>query len=522
MQTCLPPNLRDTILSDLAAPGFHLQVRLVSTRHRHHGPSSHSSPVTATLRPERGSEQALTDLPDSLSVDNDGSLVFGGIRCDELVRERPTPLYVYSADQIRKNYRRMAGAFEECLEARWRIFYAYKGNSSPAVCTVVHSEGAGAEVISYGELDQALEYGVDAREIVFNNVVKTKKELDRAVAAGVGLIIVDSETEFDLLDQIASDRGKVVDIGIRVRPNITAGFHGHVQTADNTTKFGFGPDALDKMVRRAKRSRALRVTAVHVHLGSQICDLGKYEAAAEFVFKLTKELRHRHGLPIGIVDLGGGMGIQDDDGKRFAFDFAGLATMLQESLEKTIGPDPADWPALYFEPNRAVVGDAGVLLGRIVSLKEDVGRIFVGTDTGFSAFVRPMLYGARHEIRSAKAPFPAEPVTCDVVGPLCESGDTLGADIPLAEPEPGDVLVVFDCGAYGFAQSSRYGSLPRSGEILVDGGTAYEIRSPESYQDLNRLAKIPPHLDARTSAPGVGDRRPVVARASRQAVSSSI
>ena len=478
--------------------------------------------MTGTLRPERGSEQAPVDLPDGLSVDKDGSLVFGGIRCDELVRDRPTPLYVYSADRIRKNYRRMAGAFGEHLRARWRIFYAYKGNPSPAVCAVVHGEGAGAEVVSYGELEQALEYGVDAGDVVFNNVVKTKNALDRAVSAGVRLIVVDSETEFDLLDQIASDRGKVVDIGLRVRPGITAGFHEHVQTADNTTKFGFSREALDRVVRRAKASETLRVTAVHVHLGSQICDLDTYEAAAGFVFQITRELRQQHGLPIDIVDLGGGMGIQDDDGERFVFDFAGLATMLQECLEKTIGPNPAVWPALYFEPNRAVVGDAGVLLGRIVSCKEDVGRVFVGTDTGFSAFVRPMLYGARHEIRSAKAPFPAEAVICDVVGPLCESGDTLGVDVPLAAPEPGDVLVVFDCGAYGFAQSSRYNSLPRPGEILIDGGAAYEIRSPESYQDLNRLAKVPPHLDARPGAEEIGDDRPVVARSSRRTVSSSI
>ena len=157
-----------------------------------------------------------------------------------------------------------------------------------------------------------------------------------------------------------------------------------------------------------------------------------------------------------------------------------------------------------------------------MSRKEDVKRVFVGTDTGFSAFVRPMLYGARHEIRSAKDPFPAEPVTCDVVGPLCESGDTLGANVPLADPEPGDVLVVFDCGAYGFAQSSRYCSLPRPGEILVDGGTPYEIRSPESYQDLNRLATVPPHLEAGPSPTGAGEYRPVAAQAPRQTASSSV
>ena len=462
------------------------------------------------MRPRHDIVKAQSDLPDCLSLDEDGGLVFDGIRCDELVRDRPTPLYIYSAAQIRANYRRMVGAFEECLSAKWRIFYAYKGNPAPAVCAVLHNEGAGAEVVSKGELQQALDYGVEAREIVFNNVAKTREELALAVDKGVHLIIVDSETEFDLLARIASDKGRVQNIGLRVRPGITAGFHSHVRTADNTTKFGFSRRALGEMIRKAKRSEALQLRAVHVHLGSQISDLGKYEDAATFAFEVTKDLRREHGFPIDIVDLGGGMGIEDDDGNRAVFDFAGLARRLQKSLEMTIGPTPDDWPALYFEPNRALVGNAGVLLGRIVSRKEDVGRVFVGTDTGFSAFVRPMLYGARHEIRSAKDPFPAKPVSCDVVGPLCESGDTLGEGIPLADPQLDDVLVVCDTGAYGFAQTSRYNSLPRPGEMLVDNGTAHEIREPESYADLNKLARVPTHLTAKPSANGVGGRRAVV------------
>lgn len=451
--------------------------------------------------------KAPNDLPGCFSRDEDGGLVFDGIRCDELVQGRQTPLYVYSAAQVRANYRRMVDAFREHLSARWRVFYAYKGNPSPAVCQVLHNEGAGAEVFSDGELRQALDHGVEARDIVFNNVVKTEEELTRAVKEDVHLTIVDSETEFDLLDRIASGEGRVVDIGFRVRPGITAGFHEHVRTADSSTKFGFSPEALGRMILRAKGSDALRVRAVHVHLGSQICDLNKYEDAARFAFGVTRELRQAHGFPIDIVDLGGGMGIQDDDGKRVVFDFAGLARRLQQSVEETIGPNAADWPILYFEPNRALVGSAGVLLGRIVSLKEDVGRLFVGTNTGFSAFARPMLYGAHHEIRSAKDPFPAEPVTCDIVGPLCESGDTLGKDVPLAPPETNDLLVVFDAGAYGFALTSRYNSLPRPGEMLIDNGIGHMIREPETYDDINRLARIPPHLSAGPSASGSGGHR---------------
>ena len=249
---------------------------------------------------------------------------------------------------------------------------------------------------------------------------------------------------------------------------------------------------------------------MHVHLGSQISDLGKYKDAATFAFTVANELRRDHGFPIDIVDLGGGMGIEDGNGQRVTFDFVGLARTLRESLKATIGPAPDDWPVLYFEPNRALVGNAGILLGHIVSRKEDVDRIFVGTNTGFSAFVRPMLYGARHEILSVKDPFPAEPDICEVVGPLCESGDTLGTDIPLADPKPGDILVVCDAGAYGFAQTSRYNSLPRPGEVLIDNGVVHVIREPERYCDLNKLAHVPPHLVSKPSANGAGGRRALV------------
>lgn len=437
------------------------------------------------------------NLPPSVSLASDGQLVFDGFRCDELVKGRRTPLYVYSAAQMRTNYRRMSGAFRNHLSASWRIFYAYKGNPSPAVCQVLHNEGAGAEVISEGELRQALEHGVIAKDdIVFNNVVKTKSELNLAVKENVHLIIIDSETEFDALEKIAVEQRTTVDIGFRVRPGISAGFHRHVQTADLETKFGFSIEALKKILPRAKESEALRFRAVHVHLGSQICDLDKYEQAAKFAFDLTRQLRDEQKFAIDIVDLGGGMGIQDEKGNRVTFDFDGLAKRLQRALETSLGSRRADWPALYFEPNRALVGNAGILLGRVVSKKRDVGRLFVGTDTGYSALVRPMLYGAYHEIRSAKDPFPVAPEICDIVGPLCETGDVLGKGVPLANPEIDDVLVVFDAGAYGFAQASRYTSLPRPGERLIDNGIDYEIRKPEEYEDLNYQTYVPRHLQS--------------------------
>jgi diaminopimelate decarboxylase len=423
---------------------------------------------------------------------------FDGFNCSALAQKFGTPTYVYSARAIRANYHNMVQCLSQHITSATEIHYAYKGNSSPAICKLLHNEGAGAEVVSLGELHEALLLGVPPRRIIFNNVVKTDEELEYAIQAGIGMIVIDSDTELDAIQRIAASAGRKVSAGIRIRPNVRAGFHEHVSTGHEETKFGFSPEAADRMAKRAAAAPNIQLRGLHSHIGSQACDPQQFLEAADVVFDLARRFRADYKLPIEVVDLGGGMGIQAEDHARVTFAFAELAKGLEERLGKQFAADAR--PTLYFEPNRVLVGDAAILLGRVISIKKDVGRTFVGCDIGYSSFIRPMLYGAYHDIRNVRYPWPANPVLCELVGSLCESGDVLGKDRPLPAPAVGDVLALMDAGAYGYAQSSQYNSRPRPLEVLIDRGETFVIRERESLADVLGRFEIPAHILA-TSEP---------------------
>jgi diaminopimelate decarboxylase len=438
--------------------------------------------------------QTLPTFPPSVTVDDAGRMRFEGLLCSALAEQYGTPAYVYSAPAIRANYRAMDQAIGRRLTSPYEIFYAYKGNSCPAVCKVLHNAGAGAEVVSLGELHQALLLGVPPRRIVFNNVVKTDEELEYAIRAGIGLIVIDSESELEAIGRIAGRLRRVAEVAFRVRPFVRAGFHKHVSTGHEETKFGFSAEALEDVTRQAAACRQVRVRGLHTHIGSQNCDPGKFLEAADVVFSLTRRFRERFGFPVEVVDLGGGMGIQNEDLLRVAFDFDALALGVEERLAAAFAP--SERPAVFFEPNRILVADASILLGRVVSLKQDVGKRFVGVDIGYSTFVRCMLYGAFHDLRNVDDPCPDHPVPCEVIGPLCETGDVLGSNLPLPPPKVGDVLALLDAGAYGYAQASHYNSRPRPVEVLVDGGETFVVRHRETLADVLGRFEIPAHLQA--------------------------
>jgi diaminopimelate decarboxylase len=434
----------------------------------------------------------LPELPSCISYDRSKGLLMDGIPCCQLADMFGTPSYCYSASAIRDSYRRFARALDRHLVGPWSIFYAYKGNASPALCKIIHNEGAGAEVMSMGELRQALALGVPPDSIIFNGIVKTDEELDYAIRSGIALIIIDSDTELDAIERIASANHAKVDVAFRVRPDITAGFHSHVSTGHRRTKFGFSKPALKDILRRAAASPSVCVRGIQTHIGSQVPDTREFLKAADVMFQIAVEVRDELGITVDLVDLGGGMGIQGADRSRVSFDFDALAEGVAERAAYYFREDLA--PKVCFEPSRSIVGEAAILLGRVISLKDDVGKLFVGTDVGYNSFVRCMLYGAFHDLRNVKDPCPQEPRICEVVGPICESGDVLVSDHPFATPAIGDVIALLDVGAYGYAMASQYNSRPRPPEILIDEGTPYLIRHRETYSDMLGRYEIPPHL----------------------------
>lgn len=417
---------------------------------------------------------------------------FDGFSCAELAAKFGTPSYIYSARAIRANYQVMSKCLAEHISSPVEVHYAYKGNSSPAICKLLHNEGAGAEVVSLGELRLALMLGVPPGRIIFNNIVKTEEELEYAIRARIAMIVIDSDTELDAIQRIGAAANHTVSVGIRVRPNVRAGFHEHVSTGHEETKFGFSRESAAAIAQRAAAMPNIQLRGLHAHIGSQATEPKLFLEAADVVFDLARQFRAGYGHPIEAVDLGGGMGIQAEDHARVTFNFAQLAQGLEARLAQQFKRE--ERPTLFFEPNRVLVGDTSILLGRVVTIKRDVGRIFVGCDIGYSSFIRPMLYGAYHDIRNVREAVPANPVLCELVGSLCESGDVLGKDRPLPDPQVGDVLALMDAGAYGYAQSSQYNSRPRPVEVLIDCGETFVIRERESLSDVLGRYEIPAHI----------------------------
>ncbi|MFL5615775.1 MAG: diaminopimelate decarboxylase [Gemmatimonadaceae bacterium] len=400
-----------------------------------------------------------------------GALKCEGVPLVAIAEAAGTPSYVYSASTIRNRYELLT---ETLAPVPHRIHYTLKANSNRAILRLVRSLGAGADVVSGGELFRALRAGFAGDDIIFGGVGKTERELEEALDARVLLINVESEHELQLIEAIAGRRRLRAPISIRVNPEITVdAAHQYIRTGERGHKFGVPFDDARRIAEIAARSPHLRLLGLDMHLGSQLSRVDPYRIGTERLTTLASELARAGIDSLRYLDIGGGLGVRYDseeppDLARFANSV--LPLVAESGLQ------------LIMEPGRFVVGNAGVLLARVLYRKHSGGKEYVITDAGMTELLRPSHYGAFHRIEAVEEK--RERIRADVVGPVCESGDFLALDRELDSVEPGDLLAVFDVGAYGFVMASNYNSRPRGAEILVDGDRFAVVTRRESYETL--------------------------------------
>jgi diaminopimelate decarboxylase len=359
------------------------------------------------------------------------------------------------------------------------IHYALKANSTIAIVRLLRGLGANADANSGGEVEVALRAGFIPQQIVFTGVGKTDAELAHAIDLGVKSINAESRGELERIDRIACSRDTRARVALRVNPNIDAKSHPHISTGLQTNKFGIPLNEVRNLCRTLRSRSGLEIAGLHVHVGSQIVDLEPLRNATRALVTLARELRDE-GITIDHLDLGGGLGISyDGQPAPGADDYA--AALLPLVSDSGLG--------IILEPGRAILGPSAVLVAQVIDVKcQPGGKRFVILDAGMTELIRPMLYGAYHRIEPVVLDVAGGPtITADVVGPLCESSDTLGRDRTLQELRAGDLVAVFDVGAYGSVMASNYNRRPMPAEVLVTDGNAALIRRRQTIDDLVAL-----------------------------------
>jgi len=394
-----------------------------------------------------------------------------------LAKKYGTPLYVYSAGQILDRYQLFSDAF---AHRDHLICYSVKANSNLSILKLLAHCGSGFDIVSGGELQRILEVDKKAaHRVVFSGVGKTAPEIDLALAAGILIFNVESESEVALLAERASKRRVRARVALRVNPDVFAETHPYISTGLREHKFGIDIKAARPVYQEIKRSRYLDPIGISVHIGSQIQTAEPFGAALAGVAQLVRELG-ADGIQIKFVDAGGGLGIDYRSGVPTfdpAAEMAKYAAAVERSLEGLR-------VRLLLEPGRFLIAQAGALLARVLVVKRNGTKTFVITDAGMNDLIRPALYQAHHEILPVIQNPKAEPTVVDIVGPVCETGDFFARDREIPEVKEGDLVAILDTGAYGMSLSSNYNSRPRPAEVLVEGKRARLIRRRETIRDL--------------------------------------
>ncbi len=411
-----------------------------------------------------------------------GELWCEGVRVEEVARKAGTPLYLYSTNTILDHYRKVKQAFHP---VNGLICFALKSNSNLAVARLLAKAGSGFDVVSGGELRRALKAGADPRKIVFASVGKTPEEIALAVKSRILFFNVESAPELEAIEQACQRLGRQQRVSLRMNPDVDPHTHSFITTGHGASKFGIDLKTVEALLRRHREFPHLRFEGLHLHIGSQILEARPFRDAIRKALALIERVR-KAGVPITTLNIGGGLGIVYHREKpQTAADYARSVLPLLKGKRLKI----------ILEPGRFIVGNSGILLTRVLYIKESNRHRFAIIDAGMNDLIRPSLYGAYHEIQPVRQRKTGRAkVRYDVVGPVCESGDFLAKNRPLAPLASGDLLAVMGAGAYGFVMSSNYNSRPRAAEVLVRGSRWHVIRRRETFADLTRGETLPAFL----------------------------
>ncbi len=413
----------------------------------------------------------------------DGVLCAEGVRLDKLAKQVGTPFYCYSTATLERHYKVFAGA----LPQGSLVAYAVKANDNLAVLKTLAKLGAGADVVSGGELAKALAAGIPANRIVFSGVGKTKAEMRAGLEAGIYQFNVESEPELVALNEVALEAGKRAAVSLRINPDVDARTHAKINTGTAETKFGIPFAHAREAYAHAATLKGVEIVGVDVHIGSQITELEPFEQAFTIVGDLIATLR-ADGHAISRLDLGGGLGVPYENNNEPPPDPRAYGAMVTR-VTQDFGCK------LSFEPGRLIAANAGVLVSEVIYVKRGDAKTFLIIDAGMNDLVRPAMYDAFHEIVAVRQPVPGSPrPKYDVVGPVCETSDLFASDRPLPELKSGDLVAILTAGAYGAVMAGDYNARPRIPEVLVAGEQWGIVRPRESYADLIAKDRIPDWL----------------------------
>jgi diaminopimelate decarboxylase len=402
-----------------------------------------------------------------------------------LPEEHGTPLYVYSEQTILDHYRRLNSVLEPLDR---EICYAVKANSNLAILRILAEEGAGFDIVSGGELYRIITAGGDPVKCTFAGVGKTRDEIAYALYNNIGSFNIESEQELLAIDEVASSLDRKAPIAVRVNPDVDAKTHKYISTGKSENKFGIGLDRVEAVYEMAAGLKHLELTGLQTHIGSQITEPKPFADAIDKIVPVAQHLRDRFG--IRFFSIGGGIGIvyqgSLESGDQVWWQQKENQAMTIEEYAEAVVPrlQPLRMRVLL-EPGRLLVGNAGVLLTRVLYLKKTPNKVFIIVDAGMNDLIRPALYQGYHEIVPLNEG--ANTILADVVGPVCESGDFIALDREIADVRAGDLLAIMSAGAYGFSMASNYNSRPLAAEVLVHGNTHHLIRRRQNYADLVQL-----------------------------------